>query len=1049
MRLTDLFVKRPVLAIVVNLVILIAGLQSIRALSVRQYPRSDIAVVRVSTAYVGANPDLVRGFITTPLERVIASADGIDYMESSSAYGVSTITVHLRLNYDTNAALTQIQAKVAQVRNDLPPEAEAPVIELETADTQFAAMYIGFSSADLDQNQITDYLTRVVQPKLSAVSGVQRADILGDRTFAMRVWLKPDRMAAHGISPSELRDALARNNYLSALGRTKGSMVSVNLVANTDLRTAEEFRQLVVKEQQGTVVRLGDVADVVLGAETYEDDVRFNGQSATFMGVWVLPTANTLDVIHSVRAEIPAIQAQLPAGMTVGIPYDSTEYIQDAIDEVLTTLTETLLIVIVVIFLFLGSVRALIIPVVAIPISLVGAVFLMLVAGFTINLLTLLAIVLSVGLVVDDAIVMVENVERHLHEGKQAFRAAIDAARELVGPIIAMTITLAAVYAPVGIQGGLTGALFREFAFTLAAAVIVSGVVALTLSPMMASRMLRTGDSERGFAGWINRRFDSLRHAYTRGLTSTLNYRPVVLVLWALVTLLMVPFYMFSQRELAPEEDQGVVFGIVQAAANSTVDQTKLFTQQIYDVYKSFPEAGSIFQITSPTAGFGGMVTKPWSERTKTTQQLLMESMGPLSQIPGIRVIPLTPPPLPGGGDFPVDLVIASAAEPQQLQQFAQQLVQKAFASGMFMFADADVKFDQPQTEVVFDRDKLRSQGVDLGQAGRDLSTLLGGDYVNRFSIQGRSYKVIPQIKRAERLTPDQLSDIYITGSSNGPAGSGPNQAIQGGSENKLVPLSTFATLRTTTEPRELKKFQQLNAVRIQGVIPPPVPLDQALTFLEEEARKILPQGFTIDYAGESRQLRAEGGRFLGVFLLSAVLIYLVLAAQFESFRDPFIILAGSVPLAVSGALLFSFLGLTTLNIYSQVGLITLVGLVAKNGILIVQFANHLQETGKDKLRAVIEASSTRLRPILMTTAATVVGHTPLILATGPGAGARNSIGIMLVTGMIIGTVFTLFVVPSIYVLVARTRVPVAEGATEEETPVMAGKRSLRPVSAN
>ena len=1049
MRLTDLFVKRPVLAIVVNLVILIAGLQSIRALSVRQYPRSDIAVVRVSTAYVGANPDLVRGFITTPLERVIASADGIDYMESSSAYGVSTITVHLRLNYDTNAALTQIQAKVAQVRNDLPPEAEAPIIELETADTQFAAMYIGFSSADLDQNQITDYLTRVVQPKLSAVSGVQRADILGDRTFAMRVWLKPDRMAAHGISPSELRDALAQNNYLSALGRTKGSMVSVNLVANTDLRTAEEFRQLVVKEQQGTVVRLGDVADVVLGAETYDDDVRFNGQSATFMGVWVLPTANTLDVIKSVREEIPAIQSQLPAGMTVGIPYDSTEYIQDAIDEVLTTLTETLLIVIVVIFLFLGSVRALIIPVVAIPISLVGAVFLMLVAGFTINLLTLLAIVLSVGLVVDDAIVMVENVERHLQEGKQAFRAAIDAARELIGPIIAMTITLAAVYAPVGIQGGLTGALFREFAFTLAAAVIVSGVVALTLSPMMASRMLRAGDSERGFSGWINRRFDSLRHAYTRGLTSTLNYRPVVLVLWALVTLLMVPFYMFSQRELAPDEDQGVVFGIVQAAANSTVDQTKLFTQQIYEVYKSFPEAGSIFQITSPTAGFGGMVTKPWSERTKTTQQLLMESMGPLSQIPGIRVIPLTPPPLPGGGDFPVDLVIASAVEPQQLQQFAEQLVQKAFASGMFMFADADVKFDQPQTEVVFDRDKLRSQGVDLGQAGRDLSTLLGGDYVNRFSIQGRSYKVIPQIKRAERLTPDQLSDIYITGSSNGPAGSGPNQANQGGSENKLVPLSTFATLRTTTEPRELKKFQQLNAVRIQGVIPPPVPLDQALTFLEEEARKILPQGFTIDYAGESRQLRAEGGRFLGVFLLSAVLIYLVLAAQFESFRDPFIILAGSVPLAVSGALLFSFLGLTTLNIYSQVGLITLVGLVAKNGILIVQFANHLQETGKDKLRAVIEASSTRLRPILMTTAATVVGHTPLILATGPGAGARNSIGIMLVTGMIIGTVFTLFVVPSIYVLVARTRVAITEDATEEEAPAMAGKRSLRPVSAN
>ena len=1019
MKFTDLFVKRPVLAIVVNLVILLAGLQSIRALSVRQFPRSDIAVVKVSTVYVGANADLVRGFITTPLERVIASADGIDYIESSSAQALSTITVHLRLNYDTNAALTQIQAKVAQVRNDLPPEAEAPIIELETADTQFAAMYLGFSSADLDQTQITDYLMRVVQPRLSAVSGVQRADILGDRTFAMRIWLKPDKMTALGISPSALRDALARNNYLSALGRTKGSMVSVNLVANTNLRTAEEFRQLVVKEDKGVVVRLGEIADVVLGAENYEEDVRFNGESATFMGIWVLPTANSLDVISRVREAIPGIEAQLPTGMKVGIPYDSTAYIHDAINEVLTTLTETLLIVIVVIFLFLGSVRSVLIPVVAIPISLVGAAFLMLAAGFTINLLTLLAIVLSVGLVVDDAIVMVENVERHVQAGKRPFRAAIDGARELIGPIIAMTITLAAVYAPVGIQGGLTGALFREFAFTLSGAVIVSGVVALTLSPMLSAKLLKAGHSERGFAGFVNRRFESVRTVYTRALTSTLRYRPVMLVLWAIVAVLMVPFYMFSMRELAPAEDQGVVFSIVQAAPNATIDQTRLFATKIHDVYRSVPEAGSIFQLMFPSGGFGGMVTKPWSERTKTADQLLMETMGPLSQIPGIRVIPLTPPPLPGGGDFPVDLVITSPGEPRQLGEIAGRLVEKAFTSGLFMFADADLKFDQPQTEVVFDRDKLRSQGVDLSQAGLDLSTLLGGDYVNRFSIQGRSYKVIPQVARADRLTADQLTELHITGAN-----------------GTLVPLSTFATLRTTAEPRELKKFQQLNAVRIQGVIPPPVPLDQALSFLENEAKAILPAGFTLDYAGESRQLRTEGSKFLGVFLLSGVLIYLVLAAQFESFRDPFIILAGSVPLALSGALMFSFLGWTSLNIYSQVGLITLVGLVSKNGILIVQFANHLQETGLDKLSAVIGAASTRLRPILMTTAATVAGHFPLVLATGPGAGARNSIGIMLVSGMIIGTLFTLFVVPSIYMLVARRHAPApAEmGARETRT---------------
>src|SRR5256884_1525653 len=899
MKFTDLFVKRPVLAIVVNIVILIAGLQAIRSLSVRQYPRSDIAVIQVTTVYVGANADLVRGFITTPLERVIASADGIDYMESSSAQSLSTITVHLKLNYDTNAALTQIQAKLAQVRNDLPPESQAPVIDLQTADTQFAAMYLGFSSANLDQNQITDYLTRVVQPKLSAISGVQRADILGDRTFAMRVWLKPGKMAALGISASAVRDALSKNNHLSALGQTKGSMVSVNLIANTDLRTADEFRQLVVKEDKGVVVRLGEIADVVLGAQTYEQDVRFNGETATFMGIWVLPTANSLDVIKKVRAALPEIQAQLPTGMKAGIPYDSTAYIQDAINEVLSTLTETLLIVVFVIFLFLRSFRSVLIPVVAIPISLIGAVFLMLIAGFTINLLTLLAIVLSVGLVVDDAIVMVENVERHLHLGKPPFRAALHAAGELVAPIIAMTITLAAVYTPVAIQGGLTGALLREFAFTLAGAVIVSGFVALTLSPMMGSKLLRQGDTERGFAGWINRRFDSVRNAYTRTLSGTLRYRPVVLTLWAVVLLLMIPFYMFSQRELAPNEDEGVVFAVIQAPANATLDQTNLFAQQMYDVYHSMPESDSIFQITSPTGGFGGMVTKPWSQRKKTAQQLLVEASGPLSQIPGIRVIPLTPPPLPGGGSFPVDFVIQSAAEPQQLSELAGQLAQKAMASGMFIFADIDVKFDQPQTEVVFDRDKLRSQGIDLSQAGQDLSTLLGGNYVNRFSIQGRSYKVIPQVKRSERLTPDQLKDIYVTGT-----------------QGRLVPLSTFATLQTTTEPRELKRFQPLNAVRIQG-------------------------------------------------------------------------------------------------------LITLVGLVAKNGILIVQFATRLRETGLAKLEAVIEAAGTRLRPILMTTAATVFGRLPLVFAHGPGAGARNSIGITLVSGMIIGTCFTLFVVPSIYMLVA------------------------------
>ena len=1005
MKITDLFIKRPVLAMVINLLILIAGLVSINTLSVRQYPRSDIAVVTVKTVYVGANADLVRGYITTPLERVIASADGIDYMESSSAQGLSTITVHLRLNFDTNAALTQIQAKVAQVRNELPPEAEAPVIEVESKDSEFAAMYLSFYSEDLDQNQITDYLTRVVQPRLSSIPGVQRADILGARIFAMRVWLKPDKLASLNLTPANVHAALQANNYLAAVGKTKGTMIAVNLVANTDLKTAEEFRNLVIRQKSGAIVRLGDVADIVLGAESYDDDVRFSGQKATFMGVWPLPNANTLDVVRAVREALPEIESRVPSGMKVGVAYDSTVYIESAISDVLKTLSETLLIVVVVIFLFMGSLRTVIIPVVAIPISLVGAVFLMMLAGFTINLLTLLAIVLSVGLVVDDAIVVVENVERHLQEGESPLEAAIKGARELIGPIISMTITLAAVYMPIGIQGGLTGALFREFAFTLAGAVIVSGVVALTLSPMMSSKMLREGDAERGFAGWINRQFDRLRNSYVRVLGVAVANRWPVIAFCSVIGLLWAPFLMFSKSELAPTEDQGFIFGIVKAPGNATLDQVTLFSDEINKAFKSAPEVANTFQISTPTGGFGGLVTKPWSERKRTTEQIAAELFPKTGAIAGLQVIPVTPPPLPGGSNFPIELVIASTAEPKELLEIANKLVAKAFESGVFMFADTDLKYDQPQTEIVFDRDKVAALGLNLQQVGADLSTLFGGNYVNRFSNQGRSYKVIPQIKRTERLTVDQLKNIYV---------SGPN--------GQMVQLSTFATLKNTTEPRELKRFQQLNSATIQGAIPPGVSKDQALKVLEDEARKILPPGTVIDYAGESRQLRKEGNTLVTTMALSFILIFLVLAAQFESFRDPFIILFGSVPLALSGALMFAFLGFTSVNIYSQVGLITLVGLVSKNGILIVEFANHLQEQGLDKARAAIQAAATRLRPVLMTTAATVAGHTPLILAHGPGAAARNSIGTVLVTGMIIGTAFTLFVVPAIYVVVARKR---------------------------
>ncbi|HEX8372800.1 MAG TPA: efflux RND transporter permease subunit [Chthoniobacterales bacterium] len=1003
MKFTDLFIKRPVVAIVVNLVILLAGFQAIKLLNVRQYPKSDSAVVTVMTAYIGANADLVRGFITTPLERVISSADGIDYIESASSQGLSAITVHLKLNYDTNAALTQIQSKVNQVRNDLPPEAESPIINVETSDNRFASMYISFFSKDYDQNQITDYLTRVVQPKIAAIKGVQRADILGARTFAMRIWLKSDRMAALNITPVEVSRALQANNYLSAVGATKGSMVSMNLVANTNLNNKEEFQELVIRQQNGAIVRLKDIADINLGAEDSNTDVRFKGQTATFMGVWVLPTANSIDVIADVRKILPDIKAALPQGMNVDIGYDGTSYINDALEEVFKTLSETLVIVIIVIFLFLGSVRSVIIPIVAIPISLVGAVFIMFLFGFTINLLTILAIVLAVGLVVDDAIVVVENVERHLQAGMTAFNAAILSARELFGPIIAMTVTLAAVYAPIGIQGGLTGTLFREFAFTLAGAVLVSGVVALTLSPMMASVMLKEGDSHKGFAGWVNKRFDSVRRGYLRMLDSSLKYRPVTVMVWLLFSLLTIPLWMFSLNELAPTEDQGVVFGIVQAAPNSTIEQTTLYTEMANEMFLSFPETANTFQLTNPTGGFSGMLTKPFRERTKDTKQLAEEAFMAASQIPGIRMITIPPDPLPGGSDFPVDFVISSTAEPKELLDFANQLVAAAMQSGIYMFADTDLKYDQPQTEIIFDRDKVASLGLNLQQVGADLGTLLGGNFVNRFDIQGRSYKVIPQLKRGERLNADQLKDYYVSGP-----------------DGKLVQLSTFATIQTTTEPRQLNRFQQLNSARIQGALPPGVTPDMGLKILEEKAAQILPKNYVVDYAGSSRQLRKEANTFVYTLILAIILIFLVLAVQFNNFRDPVIILLGSVPLALTGALLFSHLGFTSINIYSKVGLITLVGLIAKNGILIVEFSNKLQEEGMDKLRAAIEASGTRLRPILMTSVATVVGHFPLIIAEGPGAAARNSIGYMLVSGMIIGTVFTLFVVPAIYVVLAK-----------------------------
>ena len=1025
MRFTDIFVRRPVLAIVVSLLILIAGIQAISSLSIRQYPRNENSTVTITTAYIGASAQLVRGFITTPLERAVSGADGIAYVSSTSEQGLSTLSVRLELNYDPIKALSEISSKVNQVRGDLPPEAEIPVINVESADSTVASAYLSFTSDILEPNQVTDFLTRVVQPRLAARDGVQRADILGGRNFAMRIWLDSQLLAAHGITPSDVRLALQANNYLAAIGKTKGAQVEINLAANTDLSTVEEFENLVVQSQDDAVIRLKDIGEVELGADSTDVEVRYNGAEAIFMGIWPQPNANTLDVIAGIREELDDIKSTLPTGMSANVAYDASEYIASSIREVITTLVETLIIVMLVIFLFMGSIRSVVVPIMAIPISLIGAVFLMQMFGFSVNLLTLLAIVLSVGLVVDDAIVVVENVERHISEGKSRMDAALLGARELVGPVIAMTATLVAVYLPIGLQGGLTGSLFREFAFTLAGAVTISGIVALTLSPMMSASLLREGDSERGFQKKVNDTFTRVRDKYTKSLNGTLKARPAVYIVWIVITLLCVPMFIMSAKELAPTEDQGIIFGIVDGSGNATIETASRYAAEAQEAFNSVEETAFTFQLTFPSSGFGGMLLEDWADRDRTVFEIKPEIAGKLNDIAGISMFPVTPPALPGGGDFPVEIVVASTAEPEEILGFANQLQMAAMQSGKFAFPPIiDTKIDKAQSELVFDRDRVADMGLTMQQVGVDVGTLLGGSFVNRFNIDGRSYKVIPQALRAERLNPDQLNELYVSG----PSG-------------EMVQLGSIASLENSTVPRSLNRFQQLNAVKLSGVSI--VPLDEALGFLEEQAAEILPSGYGLDYTGESRQLRLEGNKFLPAFALAVVLIYLTLAAQFNSFRDPFVILAGSVPLAMFGALIFTFLKMpnpnmpywtnsftTTLNIYSQVGLVTLIGLVAKNGILVVEFAKQMQQRGLNKLASIKAASSTRFRPILMTTFATVAGHFPLVLVTGPGAEARNSIGLVLVGGMAIGTLFTLFVIPSIYMLIARDL-----GGTLDELP--------------
>jgi len=1015
MTFTDIFIRRPVLATVISLLILLLGGRSLFLLNVREYPETSNAIITVMTPYVGADADLVKGFITTPLEREIASADGIDYLDSSSMQGVSVIQAHLNLDYDPYKALTQITANVNKVKNELPEESEEPVLDVTIGEST-ASMYMSFSSDVLEPNQVTDYLIRVVQPQLQAISGIQQAEILGARTFAMRIWLDPEKMAAVGITPGMVRRKLAENNFLAAVGSTKGAMVAVSMRATTNLHTRDEFRNLVIAESGGTITRLAEIAEVDLGAEDYESRVSFDGTSATFMGITVLPTANALDVIDRVRQVVPDIRNQLPEGLEMAIPYDATLYIHDAIFEVERTIVEALLIVVVVIFLFLGSVRSVLIPAVTIPLSIVGAGFLMLLFGFTVNLLTLLAMVLAIGLVVDDAIVMMENIHRHIEEGSPPFKAAIAGARELAVPVLAMTTTLIAVYAPIGFMGGLTGSLFTEFAFTLAGAVFISGIVALTLSPMMCSKILKPSQGNNRLVRRLEAFFDRLKSGYRRSLHRTLDYLPVILVFATVVLVSCYFLYDLSSKELAPTEDRGILLVSATSAPYASIDMTELYSRQVYESLASFPETEHVFMVAGRGPGgaattgntvFAGQVFKTWSQRERSQMEVKSLTQEKVHMIAGLESVVFDVPPLPGGGEgLPVQFVIGTTDEPIEIDRISREMLKRARESGLFVFADTDLKYDLPQVEIIIDREKAADLGLTMEQVGVELATMMSANYVNRFSIQGRSYKVIPQVQRNFRLNPEQLKQYYVRSA-----------------DGRMVPLSTIIDLDWTVEPEQLKRFQQLNAAIISGVPSPGVSMGEALGFLQQQADDLFPKGYQANYAGQSRQYVQEGSALVVTFFLAIVVIFLVLAAQFESFRDPLIILI-SVPMSIAGALAASTIGLITINIYTQVGLITLIGLISKHGILIVEFANELQRSGKSKREAVEEAAAIRLRPILMTTAATVMGVFPLVIATGPGSVSRFNIGLVIITGMTIGTLFTLFVVPSFYMLLAKVHRP-------------------------
>ena len=1030
MKFTDAFIHKPVWAIVVSLIILVLGLRATLDMTVRQFPKTENAVVTVSTVYYGADAQTVAGFITQPLESAVAQAQGIDYLSSSSVAGVSTITATLELNYDSNRALTEIQTQLSSVGNRLPPQAQDPVVSVQVGETT-ASMYLGFYSETLPTNNITDYMIRVVKPQLDALEGVQEAEILGGRQFALRAWLDPVRMAAHGVTAADVSNALAANNYLAAIGATKGDAVTVSLTAATDLHTVGEFRKLAVKSEGGAIVRLEDVANVVLGSEDYDSFVAFDGKQSVFVGIKTSPDANVLDVAERVRDAFPEIQAQLPTGLTANIAYDATEFITTSIQEVIKTLIEALLIVTVVIFLFMGSVRAVMIPVIAMPLSLIGAFFVMLLLGYTINLITLLALVLAIGLVVDDAIIVVENVDRHItEEGKTPLQAALVAARELAGPILAMTVVLIAVYIPIGFQGGLTGALFTEFAFTLAGAVTVSAIIALCLSPMMCSRFLKASHGSSRFVQFIDRQFERLHASYERRLHGALETWIVLIVMGAMIFGGTVFLFMNSQSELAPQEDQGFVVGIATGAPNAAPAQVKGYMEQMQAITTSIPEVKDTFQI-SGIAGANSVLTGaklvPWGERARNATEIQNELQMKWGSMAATNAFAFQFPSLPGAQGQPVEVVMSTTEPFENLYEVSKSVLDKLQASGKFWFIDTNLKIDQPQSTLKVDRDLITTLGITQQDVGGTLGAALGGGYVNYFSIAGRSYRVIPQVLQKDRLNPDQVLDYYVR------AGDG-----------SLVQASTVASISDSVVPQSLTRFQQLNSVTFSGV--PSVTQGEGIELVRNTIREVAPNGYQIDYAGQARQFMDESGGFLLTLLFAVIIVYLALAAQFNCLRDPIVILV-SVPMAMFGAMIFinllpGFVGMgalstrwsTSLNIYTQVGLVTLMGLISKHGILIVEFANELQRAGKTKREAIEQAAATRLRPILMTTAAMVLGVMPLVIASGAGAAGRFNMGLVITTGLTIGTLFTLFVVPAFYLLLAQDHHAEAAKKLEDDT---------------